>query len=48
MDQAVIKFSSEDCGICHKCLFYDQKVSEELVCNLLNVKNARYGYHLST
>jgi len=25
MDKAVIKFSSEDCGICHKMSFYDQK-----------------------
>ena len=30
MERAVIKFSSEDCGICHKMAFYDQKVVEEL------------------
>lgn len=30
MDPTVIKFSSEDCGICHKMAFYDQKVAEEL------------------
>lgn len=30
MAPTVIKFSSEDCGICHKMAFYDQKVAEEL------------------
>ncbi|MEM7557371.1 MAG: thioredoxin family protein, partial [Cyanobacteria bacterium P01_A01_bin.84] len=28
MPLAVIKFSSEDCGICHKMSFYDKKVAE--------------------
>lgn len=38
MDRAVIKFSSEDCGICHKMSFYDQKVSEELGLQFIDVK----------
>ena len=38
MDRAVIKFSSEDCGICHKMSFYDQKVTEELGLKFIDVK----------
>lgn len=38
MSLAVIKFSSEDCGICHKMSFYDQKVSEELGLEFIDVK----------
>ncbi len=38
MTQAVIKFSSEDCGICHKMSFYDQKVTEELGLQFIDVK----------
>ncbi len=38
MSRAVIKFSSEDCGICHKMSFYDQKVSEELGLQFIDVK----------
>tara|TARA_B100000700_G_scaffold326176_1_gene436935 strand:- start:1929 stop:2234 length:306 start_codon:yes stop_codon:yes gene_type:complete len=30
MDYTVIKFSSEDCGTCHKMSHYDEKVSTEL------------------
>jgi len=37
-DRAVIKFSSEDCGICHKMSFYDQKVSQELGLQFIDVK----------
>jgi hypothetical protein len=35
---AVIKFSSEDCGICHKMSFYDKKVVEELSLLFIDVK----------
>lgn len=38
MSRAVIKFSSEDCGICHKMSFYDQKVVEELGLEFVSVK----------
>ena len=38
MNLAVIKFSSEDCGICHKMSFYDQKVAEELGLQFIDVK----------
>lgn len=38
MAAAVIKFSSEDCGICHKMSFYDQKVTEELGLEFVDVK----------
>ena len=38
MDRSVIKFSSEDCGICHKMSFYDQKVAAELGLNFIDVK----------
>ena len=30
MSPSVIKFSSEDCGTCHKMSHYDSKVAEEL------------------
>ncbi|MBE9177299.1 thioredoxin family protein [Oculatella sp. LEGE 06141] len=38
MTLSVIKFSSEDCGICHKMAFYDQKVAEELGLQFVDVK----------
>lgn len=38
MPLAVIKFSSEDCGICHKMSFYDKKVAEELGLEFIDVK----------
>lgn len=38
MAYSVIKFSSEDCGICHKMAFYDQKVSAELGLEFIDVK----------
>jgi hypothetical protein len=38
MQLAVIKFSSEECGICHKMSFYDKKVVEELGLEFIDVK----------
>ncbi|MGJ5632682.1 thioredoxin family protein [Nostoc edaphicum] len=38
MSLAVIKFSSEECGICHKMSFYDKKVVEELGLEFIDVK----------
>ena len=38
MSLAVIKFSSEDCGICHKMYFYDKKVAQELNLDFIDVK----------
>ncbi|MFQ4146304.1 thioredoxin family protein [Chlorogloeopsis sp. ULAP02] len=38
MPLTVIKFSSEDCGLCHKMSFYDQKVAEELGLQFIDVK----------
>ena len=38
MSLAVIKFSSEDCCICHKMSFYDKKVAEELGLQFIDVK----------
>jgi hypothetical protein len=38
MTRSVVKFSSEDCGICHKMSFYDRKVSEELGMEFIDVK----------
>jgi len=38
MGRAVIKFSSEDCGICHKMSFYDEKVAKELGLDFVSVK----------
>ncbi|MBV6625430.1 MAG: thioredoxin family protein [Rivularia sp. (in: Bacteria)] len=38
MTLAVIKFSSEDCGICHKMSFYDKKVAQELGLEFIDVK----------
>ena len=46
MSRAVVKFSSEDCGICHKMSFYDQKVATELGLEFIDVKmqdRAAYG-----
>ncbi|ABX08859.1 thioredoxin family protein [Prochlorococcus marinus] len=37
MKYSVIKFSSEDCGTCHKMSHYDSKVSNELECEFINV-----------
>lgn len=38
MSKALLKFSSEDCGICHRMSFYDQKVAKELGIDLIEVK----------
>jgi hypothetical protein len=38
MPLSVVKFSSEDCGICHKMAFYDQKVATELGLEFIDVK----------
>lgn len=38
MPQAVLKFSSEDCGICHKMAFYDEKVATELDLAFIDIK----------
>jgi hypothetical protein len=38
MNPTLIKFSSEDCGLCHKMSFYDQKVAEELGFEFIDVK----------
>jgi hypothetical protein len=38
MPLSLIKFSSEDCGICHKMAFYDEKVATELGLDFVSVK----------
>lgn len=38
MSATVLKFSSEDCGICHKMSFYDRKVAEELGLGFVDIK----------
>jgi len=38
MSLAVVRFSSEECGICNKMSFYDQKVAEELGLEFVSVK----------
>lgn len=38
MSRAVIKFSSENCGICHKMSFFDEKVARELGLDFVSVK----------
>ena len=37
MPLTIFKFSSEDCGTCHRMSHYDSLVSEELGCNFINV-----------
>jgi len=37
MPLTVIKFSSEDCGTCHRMSHYDSLVAEELGCLFINV-----------
>ena len=37
MPLTIIKYSSEDCGTCHRMSHYDSLVSEELGCIFLNV-----------
>tara|TARA_B100001250_G_scaffold348614_1_gene319385 strand:+ start:596 stop:907 length:312 start_codon:yes stop_codon:yes gene_type:complete len=38
MDLKILKFSSEDCGTCHKMSHYDSKVAEELGYPLISIK----------
>ena len=38
MSYSLIKFSSEDCGTCHRMSFFDSKVSNELGIEFINVK----------
>ena len=37
MPLTIIKFSSEDCGTCHRMSHYDSLVTEELGCQFINV-----------
>ena len=37
MDLTIIKFSSEDCGTCHRMSHYDSLIIEELGCLFINV-----------
>ena len=37
MSLVVLKFSSEDCGTCHRMSHYDATVSEELGCSFVSV-----------
>ncbi|WP_036483354.1 hypothetical protein [Myxosarcina sp. GI1] len=38
MSKTLIKFSSEDCGTCHKMSFYDRKIASELDLEFIDVK----------
>ena len=38
MSYSLIKFSSEDCGTCHRMSFFDSKVANELGLEFINVK----------
>ena len=38
MDLYLVKFSSEDCGTCHRMSHYDLKVTNELGCEFVDVK----------
>ena len=38
MSCSLIKFSSEDCGTCHRMSFYDSKVANELDVDFISVK----------
>ena len=38
MPYSLIKFSSEDCGTCHRMSFYDSKVANELDIDFISVK----------
>ncbi len=37
MSISILKFSSEDCGTCHRMSHYDENVSNELDCNFISV-----------
>ena len=38
MASTVLKFSSEDCGTCHRMSHYDENVSTQLGCKFISVK----------
>ena len=38
MTYSLIKFSSEDCGTCHRMSFFDSKVAEDMGVEFINVK----------
>tara|TARA_B100000700_G_C14864586_1_gene770307 strand:+ start:169 stop:477 length:309 start_codon:yes stop_codon:yes gene_type:complete len=38
MDYSLVKFSSADCGTCHRMSFFDSKVAKEMGINFINVK----------
>ena len=38
MSYSLIKFSSEDCGTCHRMSFFDSKVADELEIEFISVK----------
>ena len=38
MSSSLIKFSSEDCGTCHRMSFFDSKVASELGIEFISVK----------
>tara|TARA_B100000965_G_scaffold247177_1_gene207572 strand:- start:33842 stop:34150 length:309 start_codon:yes stop_codon:yes gene_type:complete len=38
MSYSLLKFSSEDCGTCHRMSFFDSKVANELGIEFINVK----------
>tara|TARA_Y100001968_G_scaffold289614_1_gene292760 strand:+ start:814 stop:1122 length:309 start_codon:yes stop_codon:yes gene_type:complete len=38
MTLSLLKFSSEDCGTCHRMSHYDLKVSQELGCEFIDIK----------
>ena len=38
MSRSLIKFSSEDCGTCHRMSFFDSKVARDLGIEFINVK----------
>ena len=37
MALSLLKFSSEDCGTCHKMSHYDKKVAESFGCEFVNI-----------
>ena len=38
MTYSLVKFSSEDCGTCHRMSFFDSKVAHELGIDFISVK----------
>ena len=37
MALSLLKFSSQDCGTCHRMSHYDEKISKELDCDFISV-----------